>query len=312
MISATLSNPNPSKALWHTSPTRPVPSPLGCSLTPATRSGHPRRFPPSATTERSQTAQEAPSFRPRSFGTCPRVPNRFPPHPAPESASGSGSGSGLARPGPAAPHSSGPSGSTAAPTPQMAAYCALSQPRDRRQTGAARRGCPYRADGGGCCSGLGGRPTGPLRHQPRACVLHSRASSQGPSSRPDMRAARGSDCLRQCLNNQGPTSALPHAESLHKILPTGQSAENRDSVIIPLFQAERSGCKLSGTARAAPLGLRVVAVAASAASRDGGGQRWRRDGLRAVHGARPRPHRAVRAGGRLQPAVRGGGAGRAV
>lgn len=51
MISVTLSNPNPSKALWHTSPRRPGPSPLGCSLTPATRSGHPRRFPPSATTQ---------------------------------------------------------------------------------------------------------------------------------------------------------------------------------------------------------------------------------------------------------------------
>lgn len=307
MISATLSNPNPSMALWHTSPRRPVPSPLGCSLTPAARSGHSRRFPPSATTQNDPKPHR--KLRPSGPGALePALGSRTAfPHTRPQDPPQA-----QARPGPAAPHSSGPSGPTAAPTPQMAAYSALSQPRDRRRTGAARRGCPYRADGGGCCSGLGGRPTGPLRHQPRACVLHSRASSQGPSSRPDTRAARGSVCPRQCLNNQGPTSALPHAESLHKIPPTRQSAENRDSVIIPLFQAERSGCKLSGTARAAPLGLRVVAVAASAASRDGGGRRWRRSGLRAVHGARPRPHRAVRAGGRLQPAVRGGGAGRAV
>lgn len=321
MISATLSNPNPSKALWHTSPRRPVPSPLGCSLTPATRSGHPRRFPPSATTQNDpkphrKLRPSGPGALEPALGSRTAFPHTRPQNPpqaqAQAQALALALGLALAWPGPAAPHSSGPSGPTAAPTPQMAAYCALSQPRDRRQTGAARRGYPYRADGGGCCSGLGGRRTGPLRHQPRACVLHSRASSQGPSSRPDTRAARGSDCLRQCLNNQGPTSALPHAESLHKILPTGQSAENRDSVIIPLFQAERSGCKLSGTARAAPLGLRMVAVAASAASRDGGGRRWRSGGLRAVHGARPRPHRAVRAGGRLQPAVRGGGAGRAV
>lgn len=53
------------------------------------------------------------------------------------------------------------------------------------------RSCAHRADGGGCCSGLGGRAAGLLRHQRRACALPSRAFSAGLSACPARAVWRG-------------------------------------------------------------------------------------------------------------------------
>jgi len=67
---------------------------------------------------------------------------------------------------------------------------------ERAQRGGAALTVRMEADGGGCCSCLSGHFTGPLRHQPRACALPSRASWQGLSARPGARDREVGEAVR--------------------------------------------------------------------------------------------------------------------
>lgn len=161
-----------------------------------------------------------------------------------------------------ASHSPGPAGLTASSHPTNdglhGTHLAESPPPDRHSTAGPSLPCgwrrmllrPRRAPR---------RPAQPSALRLRAALPRFLAGAFLEARR--ARAVRGSGCPRQCLNNHGPTAALPRAESFHKIPPTRQSVLNRNSVVIPLFQAERRRCEPSGTARAAPLGLRAVAAA---------------------------------------------------